>query len=365
LNYKITNRATGSLFEARSQEPLLSASRRAQLHFNHSCLNGHCGRCMAELVEGEVSYPALPPVALEAEQSLPDEAPTGNRKILLCQAVAESDLTIIAREPAALKNIQTKIAQARVHSIEFPVDDVACIKLDLEEHKPLTYLAGQYLEVILTSGKRRAFSIANAPDDSGLLELHIRHVQGGGFTDHVFDQMTVGDPIDLEVPLGTFFLRSRSERPILCVTGGTGFAPIKAIVEELILRHEHSKESRPVHLYWGAQSAGELYQHDRVTQWVDELPWFSYTPVISNINGHSGLRLGWVHEAVVDDHPDLAGFDVYMSGPPALVDAGRASFRRHGLPRRHLYYDSFEFAPDILALMAQQDDAASGLTAAE
>lgn len=357
MNYKITNRATGSLFEARSEEPLLSASRRAQLHFNHSCLNGHCGRCMAELVEGEVSYPVLPPVALEDELALQDEAPSGNRKILLCQAVAESDLTIIAREPAALKRIQTRITQARVHSIDFPVDDVACIRLSLNEDKPLNYLAGQYLEVILADGKRRAFSMANAPSKAGLLELHIRHVPGGGFTDYVFDRMQVGDPVDIEVPLGTFFLRGHSQRPILCVAGGTGFAPIKAIVEELMLRHQSSNESRPVHLYWGAQTREELYQHDRVLQWARELPWFSYTPVINESGDETSWRTGWVHQAVLEDHPDLSGFDVYMSGPPALVDVGRIAFRQHGLPRRHLFYDSFEFAPDILALIAQKDDA--------
>ncbi len=347
MNHKITNRATGSIFESNDGEAMLDAAHRQDLHFNYSCLNGTCGSCMADLVEGVVDYPKMPPDALSEDEQ-------AHRKILLCQAVACSDCTIIAREPAALKDIKTTITAARVRDISFPDRDVALIHLQLPNSSRPRFLAGQYIEVILDNGKRRAFSIANAPEIDGPIELHIRHVPGGGFTDYVFNELKPGLVVQIEIPLGTFFLREQSARPVIFVAGGTGFAPIKAIMEHLLALQQDNDSKRQVHLYWGSQSRAGLYMHDVATHWADQNENIGYTPVISNedVTADQYFRTGFVHQAVIEDHPDLSNHDVYMSGPPPLIDAARKLFARHGLPRRHLYYDSFEFAADIMAIRA-------------
>lgn len=329
---------------------MLDAAHRQELHFNYSCLNGTCGSCMADLVEGDVNYPRLPPHALTEDEQ-------GLQKILLCQAVAKSDCTIVAREPSALKDIKTRITAARVKDITFPDQDVAVIHLQLPNSNTLHYLAGQYLEVVLENGKRRAFSIANAPEIDGPIELHIRHVPGGGFTDYVFNELKPGLVIRIEIPLGTFFLREQSERPIIFVAGGTGFAPVKAIIEHLLVLQQTTDQTRQVHFYWGSQTRAGLYMHDLVQHWATQHDNIRYIPVLSEqLPELECFRTGFVHQAVIDDFPDLCQHDIYMSGPPALIDAGRKAFASHGLPRRHLYYDSFEFAADIMAIKAAQPE---------
>ncbi len=347
MSYKITNRATGSVFTAEPDESILDAARRQGINLSFSCLNGTCASCKSQVIEGRWHYPNLPPQALTKEES-------ANGMALLCQAAAESDLTVVAREVEALRNITAKIFPTRVASMTFPAPDVALVRLKLPNNIDFEYLAGQHLEIILADGKRRAFSIANAPDGTGELELHVRHVPGGGFTDFVFNGMKVGSLVRIEAPLGTFFLRDQTDRPIICVAGGTGMSPIKAIVEELIEHHPN----REATVYWGARSKRDLYLLDTVADWQRDHPQIQVVPVLSEpieADDWDG-RTGLVHEAVIADHQDMSAFDVYMSGPPPLIEAGRKAFAEKGLPERHLYYDSFEFAPDILAKMVGVQD---------
>jgi len=345
LPFRVTNRATGAVFEAADGETVLEAARRQGVNLSYSCLTGNCVACRAPIIEGEVHYPKLPPVGLSA-----DDRDQG--LALLCQAVPTSDLTLVAREIEALRTIDTRELTVRVETLEFPVEDVALITMRPVDGEPLVYLAGQYLNVILDDGRRRAFSIANAPRDDGLIELHVRNVVGGGFTDRVFEDLAVGETIHLEAPLGTFFLRERSPRPMLCVAGGTGFAPIKAIIEQA----RANGDRRPLRLYWGAERVADLYHAERAARWADEAEHIAFIPVLSarevpaDWTGPTGL----VHEAVLADHNDLSPFDVYVSGPPALVNAARSEFLGHGLPEHHLYYDSFEFAPDVMAMIAEE-----------
>ncbi len=339
-HFLVTNRATGTVFQVQPGEAVLAAAQRQGVHLSYSCLNGTCAACKAQVVEGDWHYPLLPPLALED-----GEAETG--LALLCQAVPRTDLTIVAREPAALKDFVTRVVPTRVTGIEFPNPEVALLWLRLPKGVRLPYLAGQYLDVLLTNGKRRAFSIAAAPNDSGLLELHVRRVAGGGFTERVFSGLKVGNLLRIEAPLGTFFVRERSRRPIICVAGGTGFAPIKAIIEQLLA----DDDRRPLHLYWGARNRNDLYLESLAADWAASHEHIRFTPVLSDSDDPDWRgRTGLVHEAVIRDHDDLWPFDVYMSGPPALIDAGRHAFAEHGLPERHLYYDSFEFAPDVRAI---------------
>jgi len=221
----------------------------------------------------------------------------------------------------------------------------------------LQRLAGQYLDVLLPDGKRRAFSIANAPHDGDLIELHIRHVAGGGFTGHVFNDLDADAVLRVEGPLGTFVPREDSERPLLFVAGGTGFAPVKALVEHFL----HLGTRRPIAVYWGARRAEELYLRDLPERWARESANFRFVPVISDPEQAGGLPTGLVHESVLADHADLSAVDLYMSGPPAMIDAGRRAFVEAGLPEERLYYDSFDYAPDVLAQILRNRAGIHGL----
>lgn len=338
MSHTVTLQASGRCFVVDPGESVLEAAQRAGLALPYSCLAGVCGSCKTSLVAGTVSYPRNPPTALNASEQ-------ARQQVLLCQAVPASDLTLLAREVASVADLPRRIlALQLVHKQRLAADVMQLILQPLPGER-LNRLAGQYLDVLLADGKRRTFSIANAPEGELHIELHIRHVAGGGFTSHVFETLDVGAVLDVEGPLGTFVPREDSERPMLFVAGGTGFAPVKALIEHF----RHLGTRRSMQLYWGARRADDLYQSQLPQQWVGEMPNFRYTPVVSDAEFSAGLRSGLVHEAVVEDHPELANFDVYMSGPPSMIDAGRRSFVAAGLDEEHLYYDSFDYAPDVLA----------------
>jgi CDP-4-dehydro-6-deoxyglucose reductase len=200
---------------------------------------------------------------------------------------------------------------------------------------------------MLADGRRRSFSIAGAPGDGRLVELHVRRASKSGFTGQLFDTMRSGTLLRIEGPLGQFWLRTESPRPPLMVGGGTGYAPLRAMLRQLVA----AGDRRPVTLYWGARERQGLYEHDWLRSLEQARPGFSYRPVLSAGDGEWPGRRGLVHAAVLADHPDLSGFDVYASGPPAMIEAIRSEFARHGLPREQLFFDSFDFAPDTLAAL--------------
>jgi CDP-4-dehydro-6-deoxyglucose reductase len=338
VTHTVTLAASGKRFDVAAGETVLEAAQRAGLALPYSCLSGVCGSCKAGLIEGDVTYPRNPPAALNAAEQ-------ARHQVLLCQAVPTGDLTIAAREIASLADMPRRTMPLKVIAKERLAPDVVRLMLTPPRGERLNRLAGQYLDVLLPDGKRRAFSIANAPHQGVDIELHIRHVAGGGFTTRVFDEIDVGAVLRVEGPLGTFVPREDSERPMLLVAGGTGFAPVKALVEHFV----HLGTLRPMTLYRGARRAEDLYQPELPLGWQRDAANFRYVPVVSDPEFAGPHRQGLVHEIVIAEHPDLAGFDVYMSGPPAMIDAGRRSFVDAGLPEDRLYYDSFDYAPDVLA----------------
>jgi CDP-4-dehydro-6-deoxyglucose reductase len=218
--------------------------------------------------------------------------------------------------------------------------------LQLPANEALAYRAGQYIEFMLKDGKRRAYSIASAPSLGGPIELHIRHLPGGVFTDHVFSTIKERDILRFEGPLGTFFLREESNKPIVLLASGTGFAPVKALVEHMI----HLKSERPVSLYWGGRRPQDLYMHDLCEQWARELPHFTYVPVISDALPEDAWtgRTGFVHAAVMQDIPDLSNHQVYACGAPIMVDSARRDYAdRCGLPADEFYADAFTTEADL------------------
>ena len=338
--FEVTLSGSGKTFRVRPGENVLTAALRQGVMLPYSCKNGTCGSCKGVLQSGRVHYPFHPPLALE------DEEP--GRYALLCQAEPLSDLQVQVREIEAVRDIQVRMLPARVCEKTRLSENVVRLRLRLPAAQRLQFLAGQYVDVLLSGGKRRAFSIASCPSLENEIELHIRHVEGGDFTSFVFDELQERDILRFEGPLGNFFVRNdEPERPMILMGGGTGFAPLKSMIENLL---EHG-DRREIHLYWGARRREELYLDDLPLRWSREFPHIHYRRALSDeVSPDRDATIayeGLVHEAVVADHPDLSGFDVYMSGPPAMIEAAKKAFASHGLPPDRLYYDSFEFGLDV------------------
>jgi CDP-4-dehydro-6-deoxyglucose reductase len=332
MSFTVTISATGHHFEVEENETILDAAIRHSVGLPYGCRNGRCGSCAADLLSGEVSYHGQPP-ALED---------IGQGRCLPCQGFAASDLTIAVREAEGTADIEVKQLPVRVHAVDHLAHDVVRLLLKLPDNQRLQFLAGQYLDFMLSDGRRRAFSIANAPHDDEFLELHIRHVDGGQFTDWVFTQMQERTILRIQAPLGTFVLDEDSDRPMIFMGGGTGFAPLKGQIEQAF----EAGIDRPMHLYWGVRSERDLYLRELPEKWALEHGNFHFVPVLSEPNTGWEGRTGWVHEAVLEDFPDLSGYDLYMAGPPPMVNAGRAAFSAAGMPDGHMHFDSFDYAED-------------------
>jgi CDP-4-dehydro-6-deoxyglucose reductase len=322
-------------------ETILDASLRAGINLPHSCKGGHCSSCRARILQGQVHYPAGRPLGLMEEEERAGYA-------LLCQArAASAELTIEVRQvhpPAAsFDTDQIRSLPCRIERMQPLAPDVMAVFLRLPANEAFTFMAGQYLDIMLPQNRRRSFSIANAPHDSQLLELHIRRVAGGEFTRQLFDDMKEKTLLRIEGPLGQFWFREDSPRPAILLGGGTGYAPLRAMLKHLLERGDR----RPLHLYWGAQTQADLYEHAAIQELAARFPNLSYTPVLSEPDkqGDWSGRTGWVHAAALADHADLPAFDVYASGPPAMVEAVRHEFVARGLPPEQLFFDSFDYAP--------------------
>lgn len=337
--FQVKNINSGATFTVNEGETVLTAALRQGVMLPYSCKNGTCGSCKGRLETGDVHYPFHPPLALSREE-------IGEGFALLCQAEPTGDLVIRAREIEAVRDIHVRKMPARVIEKTLLAPSVMRIKIKLPNAQRLQFLAGQYLEILLPEGKRRAFSIASPPQAEDEIELHVRHVDGGGFTGWVFDEMKERDILRLEAPLGNFFIRNdRLERPMILMGGGTGFAPLKSMLEDL-LSHQ---DKRPLHLFWGAGTRDELYMHETAQQWAQENEHIQYSTALLNDGDaeSTGSFKGFVHEAVLQQYGGLSGLDIYMSGPPAMIDASRSAFIENGAEKRRIYFDSFEFGLDV------------------
>jgi CDP-4-dehydro-6-deoxyglucose reductase len=337
--FEVTMAGSGKTFLVREGENILMAALRQGVMLPYSCKNGTCGSCKGLLESGEVHYPFHPPLALEKSDFADNYA-------LMCQAEPVENLVIRVREIEAVRDIQIRMLPARVLEKTLLSENVVRLHLKLPATQRLQFLAGQYVDVLLSGGKRRAFSIASCPSLENEIELHIRHIDGGDFTGHVFDDLKERDILRLEGPQGNFFVRNdKPERPMIMMGGGTGFAPLKSMIENLI---EHG-DRRPIHLYWGARTRAELYLDELPAKWAREFGHIHYRRAVSEPDGEDDEASfsGLVHEAVIADHADLSGFDVYMGGPPAMIETAKHEFSEHGVPDDRLFYDSFEFGLDV------------------
>lgn len=335
MTFKVRIEPSGHEFTVAEQETVLEGALRHGYTLPYSCRNGSCGTCKGRLLAGAIDYGRYEAKALSSQERAAGLA-------LFCQAVPRSDIVIQARELVAVAGITIKTLPARVMKMERAADDVMVLSLKLPANQRLQFLAGQYVDVLLKDNQRRSFSLANPPLEDEFLQLHIRRVPNGLFTTQVFTQMKEKDLLRLRGPMGTFFLREDSDRPVILVGGGTGFAPIKGILEHAFLRDI----SRPLHFYWGVRAKRDLYMHALPQMWARTHANFRYTPVLSEPRPEDGWdgRTGWVHEAVLADYPDLSRHEIYASGPPPMIDAIKQAFLVRGLTPDRLFFDSFEFA---------------------
>ena len=248
---------------------------------------------------------------------------------------------IECREIGAIKDIKIKTLPCRVQKMEHVAPDVMIIYLKLPANERLQFLAGQYIDILMKDGKRRSFSLANAPHDDELLQLHVRNYRGGTFAEHVFTRMKERDILRFEGPLGTFFLREDSDKPIVFVASGTGFAPVKGILEHVFHIKNTRGSARKMVLYWGNRTKADLYMANLAESWQREHDNFTFIPVLSEAlpaddwNGRNGL----VHQAVLQDFSDLSGHQVYACGAPAMVEAAHRDFTSlRGLAGRRILF---------------------------
>jgi CDP-4-dehydro-6-deoxyglucose reductase len=326
-------------FEAAADQPLLEAASDAALNLPHSCKGGNCGACKARLVRGEIHYPNGPPLGLSA-------AEIADGLILLCQARARTDLCIETFEMRAADSVTTRRLPCRIERAVPLSHDVMGLFLRLPIAEDLTFEAGQYIDILLPGGRRRSFSIASPPHDARPLELHVRRVAGGEFTDRLFHEDMRLSLLTIEGPLGNFAYRPRAGNaaPMLLIGGGTGIAPLLSILRHLI---ENGIE-RDLQLYWGVRSECDLYAHATLEQLSRRAASLVYVPVLSEATpGWRGAK-GWVHEAALKGIQDLEAIDVYAAGPPAMIAAIQREYDSRGSAKTRLYFDSFDYASDTL-----------------
>lgn len=333
--YQITLSPSGNIFKAAADETILEAALRQGIGLPYGCRNGACGSCKGVIVSGEFDYGIYQERTLQAEEKAAGKA-------LFCVGKACSDLTLNIKEIGGMGDIQVRTLPCRVEKVEKPAHDVAILSLKLPAQERLQFLAGQYLDILLKDGGRRSYSMANAPHQDGYIQIHVRHIPGGQFSDHVFNDMRDRAILRFEGPHGSFFLREDSDKPIIFMAGGTGFAPIKAVIEHAFFTHI----DREMVLYWGCRSLADLYMAELPVQWAKEHPNFSFIPVLSdpkpddNWQGRSGL----VHQAILDDFERLSGYQVYACGAPIMIESGQKAFAERGLSEDEFFADSFTYS---------------------
>lgn len=333
MSYTVKVEPSGHSFKVEPDETVLAAALRHKYAFPYGCRNGYCGACKGRLVSGEITYAKDVPGLSDDDKA--------HGMALLCQAKPQSDLVVEVKLLSSSDEIEVRKYPCRVVRKAFLNHDVALLQLKLPATERMQFFAGQYLDILLPDGRRRSFSIANAPHDDEFIDLHIRHIDGGDFTTFVFDSMAEKTVLRIEGPLGSFYLREDSDRPMIFMAGGTGFAPIKGIIEHALAE----KTTRPIHLYWGARAKRDLYMHELAEQWANDYDNVNYVPVLSEARAEDDWqgRTGYVHQAIVDDFDDLSAYEIYACGPPAMVYAGKDAFAAKGLPLEHYFSDAFEF----------------------
>lgn len=330
---QVTIKPSNHSFTADENETVLAAALREGITLPYGCRNGACGACKGKIIEGSVDYGNPQPYVLADFEKKAGLA-------LFCQARALTDLVIEAREISGVGQLNIRKLPCRVQEMRRVAHDVIVLKLKLPANERLQFMAGQYLDILMKDGKRRSYSMGNPPHDDEHIELHVRNMPNGAFTEFVFNKMKEKDILRFEGPLGTFFLREDSDKPIIFVASGTGFAPIKSILEHIF----HSGTSRQMLLYWGGRRPADIYMGELAGNWQRDHDNFTFIPVVSDALPEDNWkgRTGLVHRAVMEDFPEMSGYQVYACGAPVMVEAAHKDFTtRCKLPDEEFYSDAF------------------------
>ncbi|WP_294772241.1 CDP-6-deoxy-delta-3,4-glucoseen reductase [uncultured Rhodoferax sp.] len=339
--FTITVQPSGRAFDATSDETILAAGIRQGIGLPYGCKDGACGSCKCRKLSGEVVHGPHQAKALSVED-------VAQGLILTCCAKPQSDVVLESRQVTEQGALPIKKMPTRVTTMTRVSPDVMLLNLQLPANDSFQYRAGQYVEFILRDGARRSYSMANAPGQANALELHIRHMPGGKFTDHVFGAMKEKEILRIEGPFGSFFLREESDKPLVFLASGTGFAPIKALLEHM----QAQSITRPVTVYWGGRRPADLYMNAWLESQQAVMPQLRYVPVVSDAQPEDGWsgRTGFVHHAVLADLPNLSGYQVYACGAPIVVDSARKDFcAQAGLPEEEFFADAFTSEADKAA----------------
>ncbi|MBU2806330.1 CDP-6-deoxy-delta-3,4-glucoseen reductase [Acidithiobacillus ferridurans] len=333
MTYRLRIEPSGHEMDCDRDETILEAALRHGFHIPYGCRNGTCATCKGRILSGEVDYGKV-------EEKILSAAEKDAGLALFCQAMPLSDVTIEVREIGATKDIQIKTLPSRVARMVDLAPDVRAVFLKIPTTERLQFLPGQYIDILLKDGGRRGFSLANIPGEDALLELHIKRVPGGVFTGHVFSAMKEKDILRFEGPLGTFFIRQESTRPLLMVATGTGFAPIKAMLESLFAQGC----IRPIYFYWGVRHPEDFYYQDLLREWQARHDHFQVTRIVSRPDASWSGATGYVTAQVIHDFPDASLLDAYICGHPDMVFSLSAALQGAGLNPEHIYADAFVFA---------------------
>lgn len=330
---KIRVQPSGKEFAARAEEPVLTAALREHFNLPHSCKGGSCGTCRVRVIRGSYRYPLGRPLGISEAEEAAGHA-------LICQAHALEDMVIEIREIRHVTDVEIRELPCRVERMQRLAADVMGLWLRLPAVEPFTWQCGQYVDVMLPGERRRSFSLANPPHDSALLELHVRRAPGGAFSEQVFSELKPVSLLRIEGPLGQFIYRP-GDRPVLLIGGGTGYAPLKAMIREIV----ETAARRDILLFWGARTKHDLYEDSWLRALASKHPRFRYVPVLSEQPNGTEYEHGLVHEAVLRRVAGLAGYDIYAAGPPAMIDAVRVTLPTRGADPERIYFDSFDYAP--------------------
>ncbi|NBW24240.1 MAG: CDP-6-deoxy-delta-3,4-glucoseen reductase [Betaproteobacteria bacterium] len=336
--FSVLVQPSGRAFSVEASETLLAGGIRQGVGLPYGCKDGACGSCKCKKISGTVVHGNHQDKALSAAEEAAG-------MVLTCCATATSNLVLESRQVSLEGALPVRKMPARISSMVRASPDVIQLQLQLPASESFQYRAGQYLDVLLRDGARRSYSMANAPHTGPALELHIRHMPGGRFTDLVFGSMKERDIVRIEGPMGSFFLREDSDKPVVLLASGTGFAPIKALIEHM----QERQITRPATLFWGGRRPHDLYMDEWVRAQCALMPQLSYVPVVSDALPEDNWtgRTGFVHQAVLEDLPDLSGYQVYACGAPVVVESAQRDFSDlAGLDEAEFFADSFTSEAD-------------------
>jgi len=302
-----------------SDNIILTDALEQSVPLEYSCKTGECGSCSAEVLAGEVKNESGEIVH--------------SGSILTCQSKALSDVTLKANYYPELAYQKIQTLPCKVVNSQFVTDDILVLKLRFPPTASFDYLPGQYVNLNF-KGIKRSYSIANAKRIAGEIELHIRKLPNGQMSEALFSGIKENQLMRVEGPKGTFFIRD-NDKPLILLAGGTGIAPVKAMVEKLI----ENKDKRDIYIYWGMNNENSFYLNV-FEELAKEFSNIHYTPVLSSDVEWCG-RMGFVHQAVCDDFDSLHGYEVYACGSPVMINIAKKSFMNKKLPKEQFLSDAF------------------------